>query len=63
MHILSVDLIYLCVPNSLVSWIIRMDCFLPSSFFFSFCQGEGFELVRVSMGKGELVISVCDGNR
>lgn len=27
-----------------------------------FCQGEGFELLKVFMGKGELVLSVCDGN-
>lgn len=61
-HMLSVYLIYLCIPNSLVSWIIGMDFFALLLFLF-FCQREGFELVRVSVGKGELVISVCDGNR
>lgn len=54
---LSVDLIYVFIPNLLVLWIIGMNCFLP---FFFFCQGEGFELVKVFM---ELVISVFDGNR
>lgn len=59
--VLSVGLIYLCIPNPLVSWIIGMDCFFAPPLFF--CQGERFKLVRVSMEKGDLLISVCDGNR
>lgn len=50
-HMLSVDLTYLCIPNSLVSWIVGMDFFALLLFFF-FVRERGLSWSEWLWGRG-----------